>query len=209
MIPLVFFGTGGHSKVLIDIAEKAEGFKILGLFDDNSHAPATVLDYPVLGGRRELEEMLRENPDLRVIVAIGNNMVRSEVANWLRTCGAIIPVLIHPSAQIGRNVEVSSGSVIMAGVVVNSATKIGCDVILNTRCSVDHDCVVGDASHVGPGVSLCGGVSIGQGALLGVGSQVIPGIKVADRVIVAAGATVVSDVESDSMVGGTPAKKIK
>lgn len=209
MIPLVLFGIGGHSKVLIDIAEKTKEFEIVGLFDDNPQTAREIFGYPVLGTRADLENKIKQESQIQIVVAVGNNSVRFEVGRWLRERGGNMATLIHPSAQIGKNVRLGSGSVVMAGVVVNSDTVIGNDVILNTRCSVDHDCNIGDTVHIGPGVSICGGVIIGGQSLLGVGSQVIPGVKIGENVIVAAGATVVSNTDSHLTIAGTPAKKIK
>ncbi len=47
---------------------------------------------------------------------------------------------------------------------------------------------------------------VGDQRWIGIGSQVKQGISIGDGVIVGAGATVVSDIDDDSTVVGTPAR---
>jgi acetyltransferase-like isoleucine patch superfamily enzyme len=47
---------------------------------------------------------------------------------------------------------------------------------------------------------------VGAHSWIGIGSQVKQGISIGDGVIVGAGATVVSDIDDDSTVVGTPAR---
>jgi acetyltransferase-like isoleucine patch superfamily enzyme len=52
-------------------------------------------------------------------------------------------------------------------------------------------------------------VVIGNDVLIGSNSVILPGVTVGDRAIIAAGSVVTRDVESNSIVGGIPAKLIK
>lgn len=206
MKKLIIFGSGGHSKVVLDIAEKMIEFDIQGFIDDYLPTGSKIMGLPILGNREKILELKNTGGDFEVIVAIGNNRLRREISTWLRHHGLQMARLIHPSAQIGRDVTVGTGTVLMAGVIVNSGTNIGDDVILNTNCSVDHDCIVESGVHIAPGVSICGGVTIGTNSILGVGSSVIPSKKIGNNVVVAAGAVVVNDIKDDVTVIGVPAK---
>jgi acetyltransferase-like isoleucine patch superfamily enzyme len=52
-------------------------------------------------------------------------------------------------------------------------------------------------------------VVIGNDVLIGSNSVILPGVTIGDRAIIAAGSVVTRDVESNSIVGGIPAKLIK
>src|SRR5690606_42086685 len=54
---------------------------------------------------------------------------------------------LHPSALISKRATIGVGSVVMAGVTVNSEATVGRHVILNTQCSVDHDCRIRSEEH--------------------------------------------------------------
>lgn len=199
---LFVFGASGHAKVVIDIIEKQNRYRIMFLVDDNPHLKdVLVYGYRVVGGRDVLSDAA-----LPAIVAIGDNAVRLNVAAWLESRGFVLSTAVHPSAQIARGSVVGAGAVVMAGAVINSDVVIGDNVIINTGAMIDHDCVIGDGAHVAPGCRLCGNVRVGRGSLIGVGANIVPGVTVGEGAVVGAGATVISDVPAGAKVVGSPAK---
>lgn len=205
MSSIAIFGAGGHAKVIVDIAEQA-GIKIFGIFDDNSNAPKSVLSYSVLGGAEELIKAHAENPDLVVVIAIGNNTARKRVVDSFSQKKIRFATLIHPSAIISKHSQIAEGTVVMAGVVVNASTDVGAHTILNTRCSVDHDCKIGSFVHVAPGATLCGNVKVDEGALVGVGGQIAPNISIGSWSVIGAGSTVINNISCNLTVVGSPAR---
>ena len=204
--PIFVFGASGHAKVMIDIIEKQGAYRVVFLADDDAGLKgADIYGYRIIGGRDELiASNIRQG-----IIAIGNNGARERVAAWLTAHGRELVSIIHPSAQIGRGVCIGSGSVVMAGAIINSDTGIGCNAIVNTRAGIDHDCSIGDAVHIAPGSTLCGNVVIGSGTLIGAGASIIPNMKIGSNTIVGAGATVTGDLPSNCTAVGTPARIIK
>ncbi|HEY3296724.1 MAG TPA: acetyltransferase [bacterium] len=206
--PLFIYGSSGHAKVVIDVAEKMGGFDIRGMLDDNPVATGScVMGYPVLGGA-EILTSLDPKRD-RIFVAIGSNTVRQRIGRRLIAAGFALPALVHPAAVIGREVMIGQGTVIMAGVVVNPATVIGSLCILNTCCSVDHDGRIGEAVHVSPGARLAGNVSVGEGSWVGIGSSIIEGRTIGCRCMIGGGAVVIDDVADDTTAVGVPARAIR
>ena len=199
------FGASGHAKVVLDIIERQGLFQVAFLVDDDPGLKGSELyGYRVIGGKAELLEATAK----RGIVAIGSNRARVAVGAWLTEHGFELVSAIHPSAQIARGVSIGSGSVVMAGAVINSDSTIGYDVIINTRASVDHDCTVGDGVHIAPGSTLCGTVRVGAGTFVCAGSTVIPNLTIGSNAVVGAGATVIRDVADGSTVVGSPAKPL-
>jgi len=51
-------------------------------------------------------------------------------------------------------------------------------------------------------------ITIGDNVFIGTNAIILPGVSVGDNVVIGAGSVVVKDVESNTVVGGNPAKKI-
>lgn len=200
------FGASGHAKVVADIVERAGGAVSFIVDDDPARTGQRLLGHSVIGGRTELLE--RRGGAGLAIVAIGVNAARLSVAEWLAANGFTFARAIHPSAQVGREVRLGAGCVVMANAAINSDTTLGAHCIVNTGASVDHDCVLGDGVHVAPGARLCGGVRVGKGTLVGAGAVVVPGRRIGADAIIAAGAVVLADVPDGRTVAGNPAKLI-
>lgn len=200
------FGASGHAKVVIDIIEQQGEYEIDFLVDDDAVLKGRrIYGYTVLGGRDELlAGSIRKG-----IVAIGSNSARRAVAAWLVANGFELITATHPSAQLARGVAIGSGTVIMAGAVVNSDTTIGCHVIINTKASVDHDCAVGDGSHIAPGSTLCGTVTVGEESFVCAGAVIIPNLTIGNHVTIGAGSTVTRNLQNNVLAVGSPAKVIK
>jgi sugar O-acyltransferase (sialic acid O-acetyltransferase NeuD family) len=206
LLPLLVIGAGGHARVVVDVAEKQGRYRVAGLLDDRPGLAGTqFMGYPVLGGRDVLR---RDDLPSHAFVAIGAPLARQAWQQYLEEHGYQIATLVHPSAQVGREVALDGGTVLMAGAIVNSGSHIGRGVIVNTAASVDHDCEVGDFAHIAPGARLAGGVHVGARAHVGIGSCVLQNIPVGDDAIVGGGAAVVRAVPAGVTVVGVPAQPL-
>lgn len=195
------FGASGHAKVVIDVIEKQGCFEVACIVDDDKQLKGTVFcNYPVIGGREEL--LQEKSAPVKGIVAIGSNEIRCAISQWLEKHQYELISAVHPSSQIGRDVDIRSGTVIMANAVVNPSTTIGRYVIINTGATVDHDCMVGKGVHLAPGTVVCGSVQIGDLSFLGAGSTVIQNTVIGYKVMIGAGTTVYRDIADESKVVG-------
>jgi sugar O-acyltransferase (sialic acid O-acetyltransferase NeuD family) len=157
---LTILGFGGHSRVIIDIAQNL-GLDISGLYDDNPNTYGKEYNgIKVLGPINSIVSGT-------AVIAIGNNQIRKNIVdqsspiNWKS--------LIHPSSYVSSNIEIGEGTVIMAGAIVQPGAKIGRHCIINTGACVDHDCIIEDFVHIGPNSALAGGVTVGEGTFVGIG----------------------------------------
>ncbi len=209
MKKIFVFGTSGHSKVVIDILERIGNQKVAALVDDDSALwGKTFFDYSIVGGRRCFLDGIISR-DTMGIVAIGDNRTRLSVADWLIGNGFSLSSAIHPHAQVGRDVHIGAGAVVMAGAIINPGAWIGDNVVINTGATIDHDCMIERGVHVAPGCNVCGGVSVGEGSLVGTGSAIIPGVEIGKYVTVGAGSTIIDPIHDGKTVVGSPGRIVR
>ena len=208
---IAVIGGGGHGKVLIDIISKSPEFILVGVLDARKKINESILDQKVIGRDVDLKEVVENQDIVAVAVAIGDNALREKVVGEVKdNCpNLIFPNLIHPSAQIGLGVQMGNGNVFMPNACVNCDSKIGDFCIFNTNCSVDHDSEINDFVSLAPNSSTGGNVSIGKHSAICLGANVIHRITIGSNTVVGAGSTVTSDIESDVLAYGTPARIVK
>jgi sugar O-acyltransferase (sialic acid O-acetyltransferase NeuD family) len=208
---IVIVGGGGHGKVVIDILEKAGGFHLQGILDSQLRVGDKVMGYEVLGTDSSIPDIVKERAIQGLVVAIGDNWLRSNLVTSIRSslAGIEFPNAIHPSAQLARDVRLGRGNVVMAGCVVNSAATIGDFCILNTHCSVDHDSMLGNYVSIAPKACAGGNVHVGDYTSICLGANIIHGVKIGRHTVVGAGATVLNDLPSQVVAYGTPARVVR
>lgn len=192
---MYLYGASGHAKVIIDIL-KANHESVEALFDDDESL-THLLDYPIL---RPSEV---RGP---LIISIGNNRIRSNIANML---SVEFGRAIHPLSIVSQVAKINVGSVVMPGAIIQSCVSIGKHCIINTGASVDHDCTIGDFVHIAPHSTLCGNVSVGEGTFIGAGCTIAPGVKIGSWSVIGAGSVVTKDIPDHVLAVGNRCKIIK
>jgi len=208
---IVIVGSSGHAKVIIDIIEKEEKYKIVGLLDAFKNIGESAFRYEILGEEKDLPKLIKKYQLTGCVIAIGDNWIRNIVKNKIREIDASFNFIntIHPSAIIARGVAVGSGTVIMAGTVINSNSKIGDFCIINTNASLDHDNNISDFSSIAPGVTTGGNVTMGEFTTVSLGANIIHGITIGKHSVIGTGSTVLKNVGDYVVAYGTPAKIIR
>jgi sugar O-acyltransferase (sialic acid O-acetyltransferase NeuD family) len=208
---LLFIGASGHAKVVLDVFERMGKHEIIGFLDANKSTGETFMGYPVLGPESLLSKPDYQQADLELFVSIGDNWVRHLVVEKIRSMlpNSVFATGVHPSAQIGKDVKIGEGSILMAGVTINSSCNIGSFAILNTQSSLDHDGSLGDFASLAPGVIAGGNVQIGIHSAIGLGAKIIHGITIGEHTVVGAGALVNKSLASFAVIYGIPARFIR
>lgn len=208
---IVIVGASGHAKVVVDILERQGEHRIAGLLDRSRPVGERLLGYEILGREADLPQLVEERAISGVIVAIGDNWVRSQVADRIaELCPQIRFVsAVHPRAAIACDVLVGDGTVIMAGVAVNPSCAIGRFCILNTNSSLDHDSVMEDFSSLAPRAVTGGNCRIGAFGAVGIGATLSHGIRVGEQTVIGAGAVVLADVDAERVAYGVPARVVR
>lgn len=208
---LVIWGSGGHGREVLelvaDLNQRRPTWEVCGWLDDQAARHGLeVAGLRVLGG----VDWWQPGFDGEVIVAVGDSQARARIVERLAMLTSLrYATLVHPSARLGRGVEVGEGAMIFAGVLTTVDARIGAHAIVNLGVSISHDCSVGDFATLGPGVRLAGAAQVGRGCNLGMQSSVLPGCEVGDFSIVGAGATVTRSLPSGVVAYGTPARVVR
>ena len=200
---LIIIGASGHGKVVADIAIKMNKWQSIAFLDDDESIK-TSIGLEVIG---RTADAFTYKDEADFFVAIGSNTTREKIQEKLIEQGINVICLIHPSAVIGTNVEIGFGSVVMAGVVINSSSRIGNGCIINTSSSIDHDNVIENYVHISPGVNMAGTVKVGKGSWIGIGSVVSNNVNICSSCKVGAGAVVVKNITEPGTYVGVPARR--
>jgi sugar O-acyltransferase (sialic acid O-acetyltransferase NeuD family) len=210
---MVFWGASGQARVLRECM-KESGIRLVALFDNDEHTTSPFGDVPLYHGVSGFESWMRNRSGdgpTGCLVAIGGEKGkdRLEIQQYLEGQGLIPLVAKHPTAFVADNVRIGVGSQILAKAAVCVQTIMGRGCIINTGAIVDHECCIGDGVHIGPGAHLAGGVKVEKYSTIHTGATVLPKKIIGQGSVVGAGAVVIEDVPSYTIVVGNPAKIIK
>lgn len=211
MKPIIYWGATGQAKVLREFAESI-GFRLVALFENNFEIQSPFSDIPIYYREEGFKSWLSDQPKkIFGLAAIGggNGKIRLEIQKMFADNNVEIPIAIHPSAFVAKNVQVSEGCQILAQTAVCTEVIMGKSCIINTSASVDHECKLGNGVHIAPGATLAGCVEVGDFSFVGTGAVILPRVKVGSNVLVGAGAVVTKNVESNVVVYGNPAQYIR
>ena len=142
MQSLLIVGAGSFSTEVKELAQLL-GYDDIVFLDDD---PAQAYCVPVVGTTADIKA-LRSRYDL-AIVALGDNANRIKFHHELKRYGYRIPVLVHPTAYISPDAELSPGCIIRTNVVVSSFAKVGEASILNVGSLIDHHVTIGAGCHI-------------------------------------------------------------
>lgn len=199
---VLVLGAGGHAKVvseiLVDSGMQIAGFVTLDGSDQ-------LFCGQVVHSEDQLADIF-ENGIRHIFPAIGDNQLRSNLANKAKAMGFTIVNALDPHSRISRSAKLGIGIAVMPGVCINADTTISDFAIINTNASIDHDCSIGTAAHIAPGATLSGNVTVGSFSLIGTGSSVRDNMTIGSNTIVGVGSAVVCDIPNNVSAVGAPAR---
>lgn len=207
MSSLLIIGAGGHGKVVAATARAVNGWREIAFADDAYPQLESLDDYPVVADFSSARSLGSAYPD--VIVALGDNRLRSDLTAEFREAGFNPVTLVHPAAVVAESARIEMGSVVFAQAVVQPGARVGRAVIVNTAATVDHDCIIGNGVHLSPGVHLGGEVRVGDYSWLGVGAVTVNRVSIGQDVTVGAGSCVIGDLSDKVTAVGVPARPVR
>ncbi|WP_433306478.1 acetyltransferase [Actinoplanes sp. CA-030573] len=207
MNDLVIVGAGGFARETAAAAGLA--WRVTGFLDDNPALHGTTRSgVPILGP----VSMVHDLPEAAVVVCVGNPRnytARRQIVERLALPAERYATVLHPTVSIGAGSVVGPGSVLLAGTVLTADVTVGAHVAVMPQAVLTHDDVVGDYATVASGVRLGGGAVLETGAYVGAGALVREGVTVGAWSLVGMGSVVLTDVPSEEIWVGSPARKLR
>jgi len=151
--------------------------------------------------------------------AIGSGDNKSRRKIFEKYSHLTFPNIIHSAASLGfkqhEALKEKAGNIITAGVRFTNNITMGNFGIFNLNCTIGHDCVIKDFVNIAPGANISGNIIIEEGACIGTNAAILQGKSIEEKLVigkyatVGAGAVVIKNVSTSSIVVGVPAKSIK
>jgi acetyltransferase EpsM len=201
----IVIGDSGHAKVITDCIASS-GDSVIAYLDDK-YNEIFYENEIVKGPVAQIHSFLKQ--DIKVVIAVGNNIIRKKIVDYLNIPNEKYGVIVHKSAIVSENALIENGTVIMPNCVINAGAKIGKQTIINTGSIIEHDCEIFDFAHISPGTVLTGGVVVEEGTQIGAKSVVIPLVNIGEWSMIGAGSTVINDIGDYVTAVGSPAKVIR
>lgn len=136
---LLLVGAGGFGRVVSETAT----LKYDCAFVDDGVEPGTeICEVKVVGNTSDLPALFGEYKKL--IVTIGNNVIRERIYKAAAGIGYEFPNLIHSSSYVSPYAKIGCGCVFLNNVTVQNGSSVGNGVLLNPGVEIHHDCSVAD-----------------------------------------------------------------
>lgn len=205
---IIVCGTGEFAREvyhwIID-AQKSINIKFKGFLDRSSVSLAKFnLEHLYLGN----EDKYRITSSDKIIIAIANKEIRSNIYSKLNNRKVEFTNFIHPSVIIGGNVKFGIGNIICPNSVFTCDIDIGNFNIFNINTTVGHNVNIGDFNTFCSHTDITGNVQIKDGNFLGSRVSILPKAKIGTNNKIAAGSVIYIGTRNDSIYMGNPAKNI-
>ena len=128
----------------------------------------------------------------------------------LKSCG--YDVYFYPGVSISQPETISIGNHTHLG--ENVHLRGGGIILIGDWCQIANNAIIVTGNHpidggLYYGRSVFEDIKIGNNVWIGSGVIILPGVTIGENSVIAAGAVVTNDIQSNVIVGGVPAKKIK
>lgn len=206
---LYILGAGGFARevysYLADTNFIYNNSRLVGFLDDNSSAlDGFDLSHKVMGSIKNID--FKETD--RIIVAVADPTFKEQVFDFYDKNNGTIISYIHPSAIIGRNVNIGKGTVFAPYSMATTNVTLGRGCTINAFSSIGHDAMLGDFCTLSGHCDVTGYVKLGNKVFMGSHASIIPSVQVGAGAIIGAGSLVIRKVKENTTVFGNPAKKI-
>ena len=208
MKKLIVYGAGEFGSLIANVLSYNKEYEIAAYGDDNSKKVGASIDGLPILDQNEILDFAKQNEINTAITAIGNNQVRGEKYNLLKTKGFSMLSIVHPQALIDTKVSYGDNVIIEMGTAIHTHSTIGNNVFLGGDALIGHHNKIGDHVLIGGNVSFGGSVIVEDFVSIGVGASIKPGLRLGKGSVIGVGAAVVKDVPPNVTVVGVPAKPL-
>ena len=209
--PLVILG-GAGSGVIVAEAVRAAGdsgrYTLIGFLNDIATPETTLAGKPVLGPFAAW----RDCPGDAMFVSAFPK-AKEALARHRRLAALEIPddrwaTVIHPGANVSKDVTLGPGSFVGAGAVIEPGVIGNRHVCIRGGSYISHDVRLGEFVFVGPNATILGRCTIDEGSHIGANAVCREETSVGRYALVGIGAVVVADAPGFAVLAGNPARII-
>jgi sugar O-acyltransferase (sialic acid O-acetyltransferase NeuD family) len=211
MKKIVLFGGGNQVHYTLDIIEKQGLYKVIGIIDSVHDIGSERFGYKVIGRQEDIKSLIEEYEIEGGIITIGDNWIRYYVSQQIKSLIRDFEFVnaIHPSVVIGNNVQIGTGVVAMAGVIINPMAKIGNHTFFATGSQIEHDCIIEDFASVSAGSILGGYVQIKKYSAITLNVTILDRLIIGENCVVGSGSLVLKDIPDNIFAYGNTCKNIR
>lgn len=202
MRKIAILGAGGFAKEVIVWAERA-GCTVLSLYDGTVEK-----DTKLKVGGKEYKVSNKIDFTLKYVMGVGYPNVKKKIIKNFENKIQLADPIIDPSAIIGPDVYIGSGSVIAPNAVLSTNIKLGRCASINPGVTIGHDCVIGDYFNASPVANISGNVTIGNGVFFGTNACIREKLSVNDDIIIGMGSVITKNILETGTYIGSPARKM-
>ncbi len=206
---LIIIGAGGMGRTIYDMAIENDGYErdfvVKGFIDDNLQALNDFNSYPPI--LNTIKDYKIEKDDI-FVCSIGGDSRRACMQGIIDRGGEFL-TLIHPSSRIGTNVHIGKGCYVGAFTIIAADAFIGDYNFIQSHTIIGHDVIIGKWNRIDSFVFFVGGTSMGEGCMVHTRAMINHNVKIGNNVHVGACSLVLNNVEDETTVFGTPARRIK
>jgi acetyltransferase EpsM len=198
---LIIVGFGGNSYEIYErILQISPDRKVFFLDDSWTH--------PLVAGKLTEISKFESHKKIFMIGSPSSFHSRKKIFRELEIPLQQLESFRDPKSWISESAIIGAGSVVMWNSYVGSHSNLGTNTIVMPGVFVGHDSVLGDFSVVAANVSIASGVTIGQQSYLGTNCTIREGLSIGENSFIGAGAVVITNVPSNSIFVGNPAKEL-
>ncbi len=181
MKKLLIYGSMEFAVVIKDLAITCD-HEFAGFIDDYTTGGEIIGNYEDVR-----KDFCPESYDIAIAVGYKDLKARWAVYKKVSEDGYNVPVIIHPSAYVRDISCIGSGSIVMAGAIVDLNAKVGELCVLWPGVVVNHDSSIGNNTFLSPNSTVCGCVEIMGRSFVGAGSVIVDHVTVPEGSFIKAG----------------------
>jgi sugar O-acyltransferase (sialic acid O-acetyltransferase NeuD family) len=208
MKKVLLWGGLSTSRIIHNMLEKTD-FTITHIFDKYIENIEFETNAQFSNAEEDLNKFINETEYVVVCIGDSHGKARHLITRELIKKGLKPLNIISENSFIDDTSIIGNSFQAMPGSLVHSNSIIGDCVILNTSASIDHECIVGNGCHFMGSSAVAGRVTIEDYVTVGTNATILPDLKIGTGAFIGAGAVVISDVPSNQVVVGNPAKFLK